>query len=111
MTRRRILITAALVLYCAALSFAGSVLAVRAAGPAVTTFTLGTVETRVGPTASGRFDVYVPIVDWGIRAHPYAAPLRLSAGFGGSMLILWRKPSAWRAVNRPVPLPLGERPL
>jgi hypothetical protein len=43
MTRRRILITAALVLYCAALSFAGSVVAVRAAGPAVTSFTLGTV--------------------------------------------------------------------
>jgi predicted phosphodiesterase len=81
MTRRRILITAALVLYCAALSFAGSVVAVRAAGPAVTTFTLGTVETRVGPTASGRFDVYVPIVDWGVRARPYGAPLAVDLQF------------------------------
>ncbi len=81
MTRRRILITAALVLYCAALSFAGSVVAVRAAGPAVTTFTLGTVETRMGLAASGRFDVYVPIVDWGVRARPYGAPLAVDHQF------------------------------
>src|SRR6266545_2746378 len=81
MTRRRILITAALVLYCAALSFAGSVVAVRAAGPAVTTFTLGTVETRMGLAASGRFDVYVPIVDWGVRARPYGAPLAVDLQF------------------------------
>src|SRR6266508_2002370 len=81
MTRRRILITAALVLYCAALSFAGSVVAVRAAGPAVTTFTLGTVVTRMGLAASGRFDVYVPIVDWGVRARPYGAPLAVDLQF------------------------------
>ena len=81
MTRRRILTTVALVLSCSALSFAGSIIAVRAAGPAVTTFTLGTVESRVGPASSGRFDVYVPIVDWGVRAHPYGAPLAIDLQF------------------------------
>jgi predicted phosphodiesterase len=81
MTRRRILIPAALVLYCAALSFAGSVVAVRAAGPALTTFTLGAVETEVSPTLSGRFDAYVPIVDWGVRARPSGAPLAVDLRF------------------------------
>ena len=47
----------------------------------MTTFTLGTVETQVGPTASGRFDVYVPIVDWGVRARPYGAPLAVDLQF------------------------------
>jgi predicted phosphodiesterase len=79
--RRTTLWTGALILFCSALSVAGSVIAVRAAGPAVTTFTLGTVESRVGPATSGRFDVYVPIVDWGVRARPYGAPLAIDLQF------------------------------
>jgi predicted phosphodiesterase len=81
MTRRTILTTAAFVLACSALSFAGGLVGIRAAGPAVTTFTLGTVESRVGPAPSGRFDVYVPIVDWGVRARPYDAPLAIDLEF------------------------------
>jgi predicted MPP superfamily phosphohydrolase len=81
MRRRIILVAALLVLGCAALSFVGSVVAVRAAGPAVTSFTLGRVETRVAPASSGRFDAYVPIVDWGVRARPYWAPLAVELQF------------------------------
>jgi predicted phosphodiesterase len=81
MTRRRMLTTVALVLWCGALSLSGSVVAVRAAGPAVTAFTLGTVETQVGPAGSGGFDAYVPIVDWGVRARPYRAPLAVELRF------------------------------
>jgi predicted phosphodiesterase len=81
MRRRTILVAALLILGCAALSFAGSVVAMRAAGPAVTSFTLGRVETRVGPASSGRFDAYVPIVDWGVRARPYRAPLAVELQF------------------------------
>ena len=81
MTRRRILITVALSLWCASLSLAGSAVAVRAAGPAVTTFTLGTVESQMGPARSGHFDAYVPIVDWGVRAHPARAPLAVELEF------------------------------
>jgi len=81
MTWRRILITVALSLWCASLSLAGSAVAVRAAGPAVTTFTLGTVESQMGPARSGHFDAYVPIVDWGVRAHPYRAPLTVELEF------------------------------
>jgi predicted phosphodiesterase len=81
MTRRALLFTVALVLGCAALSLAGSIVGVRAAGPAETSFTLGRVETRVGPASSGRFDAYVPIVDWGVRARPYRAPLAVDLQF------------------------------
>jgi predicted phosphodiesterase len=81
MTRRRILTTAALTLWCASLSLAGSVIAMRAAGPAVTTFTVGTVESQVGPARSGRFDAYIPIVDWGVRARPYRAPVAVELEF------------------------------
>src|SRR5919106_1497322 len=81
MRRRTILVAALLVLGCAALSVAGSVVAVRAAGPAVTSFTLGRVETRVAPASSARFEAYVPIVDWGVRARPYRAPLAVELQF------------------------------
>jgi predicted phosphodiesterase len=81
MTRRIALFTLVLVLGCAALSLVGSIVAVRAAGPAETSFTLGRVETRVGPARSGRFDAYVPIVDWGVRARPYRAPLAVELQF------------------------------
>jgi Icc-related predicted phosphoesterase len=81
MRRRTLFVAVLLVLGCAALSFAGSVVAVRAAGPAVTSFTLGRVETRVAPASSGRFDAYVPIVDWGVRARPYWAPLAVELQF------------------------------
>ena len=81
MRRRAVLTTAALVLACAVASVAGSLVAVRAAGPAVTTFTLGKVESRVEPSFSGRFDAYVPIVDWGVRAQPYRGPFRIDLDF------------------------------
>src|SRR5919197_1877184 len=81
MRRRTVLVAVLLVLGCAGLSFVGSVVAVRAAGPAVTSFTLGRVETRVAPASSGRFDAYVPIVDWGVRARPYWAPLAVELQF------------------------------
>jgi predicted phosphodiesterase len=79
--RRTVLTTAAFVLACALSSAAGSAVAMRAAGPAVTTFTLGKVESRVEPAASGRFDAYVPIVDWGVRAKPYRGPFRIDLEF------------------------------
>jgi Icc-related predicted phosphoesterase len=79
--RRVLLTTAALLLACVLASIAASAVAVRAAGPAVTTFTLGAVESRVEPAASGRFDAYVPIVDWGVRAKPYRGPFRVELDF------------------------------
>ena len=81
---RRVLFTTAALAFFALSLVAGSVVAMRAAGPAETTFTLGRVESRVEPAVSGRFDAYVPIVDWGVRAKPYRGPLGSISSFARS---------------------------
>jgi predicted phosphodiesterase len=47
----------------------------------VRSLTLGTVAFSVSPARAGKLDVYVPIVDWGVRAHPYRAPLAVNLEF------------------------------
>ncbi|HEX2044342.1 MAG TPA: metallophosphoesterase, partial [Gaiellaceae bacterium] len=81
MTWRRFGRTGSLVLLCSALALAGGVVALRAAEPASRTVTLGTVDVRVGPARSGRLDVYVPVVDWGVRTSPYRSPLAVVLEF------------------------------
>jgi predicted phosphodiesterase len=78
---RGLLRTAAFVLVCVALALAGSVVALRAAAPASRSVTLGTVDVHVVPARSGEVDVYVPVVDWGVRAEPYTAPLAVELEF------------------------------
>ncbi|MGH3034295.1 MAG: hypothetical protein ACRDON_07020, partial [Gaiellaceae bacterium] len=72
---------AAFALLCAGLSLAGSLVALRAAAPASRPVTLGTVDVRVAPATGGRLDVYVPVVDWGMRARPYDAPVAVELEF------------------------------
>ena len=72
---------AVLVLAVAALSLLGSALAVIAFSTSTQTFTLGTVGVTVVPALDGRVDVYVPIVDWGVRAEPYEAPIAIELRF------------------------------
>jgi predicted phosphodiesterase len=79
--RRGRLKTAAVILLCAALALAGSVVALRAAGPASSDVTLGTVDVRVAPARSGAVDIYMPVVDWGVRARPYRAPVAVELEF------------------------------
>jgi predicted phosphodiesterase len=70
-----------LALVCAASALAGAYLTVRAFGTTEEPFTLGTVSVRAGPAWDGRVDVYVPIVDWGVRASPYEAPVAVQLRF------------------------------
>jgi predicted phosphodiesterase len=79
--RQRILSATAVVLLCAALALAGSVVALRAAAPASRPVTLGTVDVHVAPARGGKLDVYVPVVDWGIRTRPYRAPVAVELEF------------------------------
>jgi hypothetical protein len=67
--------TAAFVIVCIALALAGSVVALSAAPTESRPVTLGTVAVDVVPARSGEVDVYVPVVDWGVRAEPYTAPV------------------------------------
>src|SRR5688572_3589276 len=79
---RRGLITAvALVVLCAAIGLGGSIVALRAAPPRSSDVTLGTVDVRVVPARSGAVDVYMPVVDWGVRAEPYRAPVAVELEF------------------------------
>jgi predicted phosphodiesterase len=80
-TRRRIIRTTALVLLCSALALTGAVVALRAAAPASRQVTLGTVDAHVAPARSGRLDVYVPVVDWGLRTRPFRAPVAVELEF------------------------------
>ena len=73
--------TAAYVLACVALALAGRVVALRAATPESRSVTLGTVAVDIGPARSGEVDVYVPVVDWGVRAEPYTAPVAVELEF------------------------------
>jgi predicted phosphodiesterase len=70
---------AAITLCLGAFALAGMDLSLRA---------FSTASYHVGPAlmsistsfaARGTADVYVPIVDWGVRAQPYIAPIRMSA--------------------------------
>ena len=70
-----------LALACAASALAGAYLTVRAFATTVEPFALGTVSVRAGPAWDGRVDVYVPIVDWGVRASPYEAPVAVQLRF------------------------------
>jgi predicted phosphodiesterase len=71
----------ALALACAVSALVGGYLAVRAFAATVETFTLGTVRATAVPALDGRVDVYVPIVDWGVRASPYDAPVEIKLQF------------------------------
>ena len=78
---RGLLRTAGLALLCAVLALAGSIVALRAAAPESREVTLGTVDVHVVPARSGAVDVYVPVVDWGVRAEPYRAPVSVELEF------------------------------
>ena len=71
----------ALLLVCAISAAAGAYLLVQAFASTVEPFSLGTVRVRAVPSLDGRVDVYVPIVDWGVRASPYAAPVAVEVRF------------------------------
>jgi len=73
--------TAAFVIICVGLALAGSVIALHAAAPETRAVTLGTVAVDVVPARSGEVDVYVPVVDWGVKAEPYTAPLAVDLEF------------------------------
>jgi hypothetical protein len=71
----------ALLLVCAVSALAGAYLLVRAFASTVEPFSLGTVSVKAVPSPDGHVDVYVPLVDWGIRASPYEAPVAVEMRF------------------------------
>jgi predicted phosphodiesterase len=79
--RWRVVTSGLLVLACVVSALAAGYLAVRAFGTTVEAFTLGTARVSAVPALDGRVDVYVPIVDWGVRAAPFGAPVEIDLRF------------------------------
>lgn len=79
--RRGFITAVALVVLCGALGLVGSIVALRALAPQSSDVTLGTVDVHVVPATSGEVDVYMPVVDWGVRARPYRAPVAVELEF------------------------------
>lgn len=77
----RVMAVVVLALACAGSALAGGYLAIRAFATTTEPFTLGTVRVTALPALDGRVDVYVPIVDWGVRAEPFAAPIAFELRF------------------------------
>ena len=60
-------------------ALAGIGLGLRVAGPETYSTPLGTVRLEVDANIRGEIDAYVPLADWGVRAHAFTAPVRLRA--------------------------------
>jgi predicted phosphodiesterase len=70
-----------LLLLCALASLAGAALAVDAFARTTEPFALGSLRVAVAPARTGEVDIYVPIVDWGVRAAPFEAPVAVRLQF------------------------------
>src|SRR5436190_1907440 len=58
-----------------ALTIAGMWAGLRVAGRTTHNTALGTISFSVSPSIHGRVDAFVPIADWGARAHAFQAPI------------------------------------
>jgi predicted phosphodiesterase len=68
---------AALVALCAVLAVAGVLIALRLATPGEYDTGLGRVSVGISAHTHGTLEAYVPLADWGVRLHPFSAPLQL----------------------------------
>jgi predicted phosphodiesterase len=59
------------------LALAGTTLGLRLAGATTHGTALGVISLRVQPAWHGEVEAFIPIVDWGIRARAFNAPVRL----------------------------------
>jgi predicted phosphodiesterase/ribosomal protein L30/L7E len=59
------------------LAVGGIALGLRAAGATTNQTSLGVISLRVEPAWQGEVEAFIPIVDWGVRAHAFSAPIRL----------------------------------
>ena len=59
------------------LAVGGTALGLRAAGATTHQTSLGVISLRVEPAWHGEVEAFIPIVDWGVRAHAFSAPVRL----------------------------------
>lgn len=76
---RSVAATLGVAVLLAASSLAGMALALRAFSSSTYRLGLGTVDVRVDAATHGQAELYVPLVDWGISAHAFSAPVAIRA--------------------------------
>jgi hypothetical protein len=74
---RRVLVAVAVVVSCPALALGGLWLGLRLSTPATYGSPLGTASFQLQASSHGRVEVFIPLADWGLRAHAFSAPLTL----------------------------------
>lgn len=60
-----------------ALAVAGILLGLRASGHTTRNTAIGSISITVSPAIHGQVDAFIPIADWGVRAHAFQAPLKI----------------------------------
>ncbi|HET7046918.1 MAG TPA: metallophosphoesterase family protein [Solirubrobacteraceae bacterium] len=76
-TARRTLAALGLILSCTALALGGLWLGLRLSTPGTYGSALGTASFQVKTSEHGGLEVFIPLTDWGVRAHAFSAPIRL----------------------------------
>src|SRR5690242_1636900 len=66
-------------LLLAGASLSGMALSLRAFSSSTYRLGLGTVDVRVDAATHGQAELYVPLVDWGISARAFSAPVAIRA--------------------------------
>lgn len=76
-SRRALLRGAALVVSVLVLAVGGALLGLRASGRTTRNTAIGSVSFAISPAWHGQVDAFIPIADWGVRAHAFSAPLKI----------------------------------
>jgi hypothetical protein len=76
-TVRRTVAALALILSCTALALGGLWLGLRLSTPGTYGSALGTASFQVKTSEHGGLEVFIPLTDWGLRAHAFSAPIKL----------------------------------
>jgi hypothetical protein len=74
---RRILAASALIVSCTALALGGLWLGLRLSTPGTYSSAVGTASFQVKTAGHGGVEVFIPLTDWGLRAHAFSAPIKL----------------------------------
>jgi hypothetical protein len=74
---RQMLRAVALLGACAVLAVFGLWLGLRLSTPATYGSALGTASFQLELSSKGNVEVFIPLADWGLRAHAFSAPLTL----------------------------------
>jgi hypothetical protein len=74
---RRALLSILVACSCVALALGGLWLGLRLSSAGTYPSALGTVSFQLEASSRGEVEVFIPLADWGLRAHAFSAPLTL----------------------------------